>query len=184
MKANKLFLLLALSGILFSSCSKDDHHENHDEELITTLRLNFTPVGGGVTQTYAFRDVDGPGGTLPTVDEVILAANTAYDLSVEVLNESVSPAEDITTEIRAEAEAHRLYYLPSNSVIINNFDTDADGVPLGLTASVQTNQAETGTLRVVLRHYPASPPNKSTDDTVESTKSVTDIDVTFSITIQ
>src|SRR5690606_19425234 len=103
---------------------------------------------------------------------------------VNVLNESVTPVENITNEISAEATSHRFYFVPSQSMNISNLDTDANAVPVGLTADVATLQPHTGTFRVVLRHYPGNPPNKEMNDPLESPKSVSDIDVTFSLKIQ
>lgn len=176
------FLFIILSTLL-TSCSKDNH-ESHDEELITTLQLHFAPVNGGQTLSYAFRDADGPGGNLPILDDIVLDANSSYHLTIEVLNESVSPAINITNEISSEATSHRFYYIPSQNMNINNLNTDANDVPVGLTADVETLQPYSGTFRVVLRHYPGIPPNKEMNDPLESSKSVSDIDVTFSLILQ
>lgn len=183
----KIAFAAILTAGLLTSCSKDDDivEENH-EEVITTLKLTFTPVGGGTALTYQFRDPDGPGGTAPTQDEIRLAPSTSYNVALQLLNETHTPAEDVTEEIEEEADAHRFYYLPStgSNITVSNLNNDANGVPLGLTSTWSTGTASTGTVKVTLRHYPGNPPGKATADLVDSNKSGTDIEVTFNIRIQ
>jgi hypothetical protein len=181
-----LFSAMLMSvSFLFQSCSKDEE-EHHEEELITTLQLHFTPQSGGATQTFVYRDADGPGGATPVVDDIILDAGTVYQVHLEVLNESITPAEDITPEILSEADAHRFYYLPSttSNLTFSNYDTDDNGVTLGLAATATTGTPSSGTLRMVLRHYPGNPPGKEETDDENSPKSTTDIDVVFATEVQ
>ena len=58
----KVAMGVLISGALITSCKKDTVEEPNEEEVITTMKLNFVPVGGGTTLTYQFRDADGPGG--------------------------------------------------------------------------------------------------------------------------
>jgi hypothetical protein len=90
-------LALALAVVTVSSCKKDEPDPVQDSENLTTLKLNFT--ADGVTKTFAFKDLDGIGGNAPVVDNISLDANKTYSVTVQVLDESKSPAEDITTEI-------------------------------------------------------------------------------------
>ena len=101
--------MLLMGGCLLTSCQKDKMGEGNDEELITTINLKFTPVGGGTTKTYSFNDPDGPGGVNPTQDMIVLNKTTTYNVEVELLNNSANPPENITTEVANEAEAHRFY---------------------------------------------------------------------------
>ena len=48
--------------------------------------------------------MDGTGGSSPVIDAISLEANKKYDVSVRFLNESVSPVEDITTEVAEESD--------------------------------------------------------------------------------
>ncbi|MET0463240.1 MAG: hypothetical protein ABW007_08795 [Chitinophagaceae bacterium] len=183
----KIAFAAFLTTGLLTSCSKDDEiaEENH-EEVITTLKLTFTPVGGGTAATFQFRDPDGPGGAAPTQDEIVLAPNKTYTVAVQLLNETHTPAEDITEEVEAEADAHRFYYKPStgSNISVTNLNNDANGVPVGLTSTWATTAAGTGTVKVTLRHYPGNPPGKAAADLVDSNKSGTDIEVTFNTKIQ
>ncbi len=181
----KLSLILLAAGSLFTSCKKSNGGEGNDEELITTIQLEFTPVSGGTPLTFSFRDLDGNGGNPPTQDVIELSANTTYNVSLILLNESVTPAENITTEVEEEAEAHRFYFTPSagSTLTINNLNTDADAVPLGTTSTWAAGTVSSGTVNITLRHYPGTPADKQSSDPVNSPKSSTDVSVTFSYNI-
>jgi hypothetical protein len=179
------FGILVVSS-LFTACKKDDPEEN-EEEVITTMKLTFAPVGGaGTTVTYQSRDLDGNGGTNPVTDEIILAPSTTYNVNVQLLNEIESPAEDITIEVESEADAHRFYYQPSggSNITVSGLNNDPNGIPLGITSTWSTGAVANGTIAVTLRHYGGNPPGKAAADPVDSPKSSTDITVTFNTKIQ
>jgi cell division septation protein DedD len=179
------FLLLGSSTLLLTACKKDKEEEN-EEEVITTLQLTFVPVGGGATVTYKYDDPDGPGGSNPTTDEIVLQPNKTYGVAVQLLNKTVNPAENITEEVEDEADAHRFYYEPSagSNITVSNFNNDINGVPVGITSTWTTGAAATGTVKITLRHYAGNPPNKAAADPVNSPKSATDIEVSFNTKLQ
>ena len=180
----KMAFGLLATTVLFSACKKSNDGESNDEELITTVQLTFTPAGGGASLNFFYRDADGPGGEAPTRDEIKLAASTTYNVSIQLMNESATPVENITPEIVEEAEAHRFYYTASAAnLTISNLNNDANGAPVGLTSTWTTTTAAAGTVGVVLRHYGGTPPDKQTADPVNSPKSSTDVDVTFSYSV-
>jgi hypothetical protein len=180
------FLLLSASSLLLSSCKKDKDEEENEEEVITTMQLTFVPVGVGSTVVYKFDDPDGDGGAAPTKDVITLAANKTYNVTLQLLNKTVNPVVDITTEVAAEGASHRFYYQPSvgSNISIAGFNNDAAGIPLGITSVWTTGAAANGTTKVTLRHYPGNPPNKAAADLVTSSKSSTDIEVEFNTTVQ
>jgi hypothetical protein len=188
MKARLLQLALGIvvSASLFTSCKKDAVEETNDEELITTMKLTFVPVGGGSALTYQFKDTDGPGGAAPIQQEIELAPSRAYNVTLQLLNETKTPAEDITLEVAAEANAHRFYYEPAagSNITVSGLNNDGNGVPLGITSVWTTGANATGKLKVTLRHYAGTPPNKAAADPVNSPKSSTDIEVEFNTRIQ
>jgi hypothetical protein len=179
-------LLFGASALLLSSCEKDDDGEENEEEVITTMQLTFVPVGSGATVTYKFDDPDGPGGAVATKDQIVLAPNKTYNVTLQLLNKTVTPAADITSEVAAEGQAHRFYYAPSggSNITVSGLNNDAGGIPLGITSTWTTGAAATGTIRVVLRHYPGNPPNKAAADDVDNSKSSTDVEVVFDTRVQ
>ncbi len=185
-KLTGIALIITGSAVLFSSCKKDDPQPDpNEEEVITTLQLVFVPQGGGPMLTYKYDDPDGPGGANPTKDLIQLDASKTYDVAVQLLNKTVTPVEDITTEVQEEADAHRFYYEASGSsnIAVSNLSNDPDGIPVGISSRWTTGTAALGTIKVTLRHYPGTPPNKAIDDPVNSTKSSTDIEVEFNTEI-
>ena len=179
-------LVFGASLLMLSSCKKDDVEEENDEEVITTMQIVFVPQGGGTTVTYKFDDPDGPGGNASTKDQIILVPNKAYSVTVQLLNKTTNPVEDITTEVAAEAQAHRFYYQVSggSNITISGLNNDGAGIPLGITSVWTTGAAATGTVKITLRHYPGNPPNKAANDPVDSGKSSTDVEVDFNTRVQ
>lgn len=179
------YLIAGLCGLVLllshSSCKKFEAGENNEEEVITTMNLYFAPVGGGQGLVIGFDDPDGPGGNPPTQSTISLARNTVYNVRVELLNKTVSPADTITNEVIDEGAAHRFYYTASagNNITITNEDVDADGGILGVNTRWTTGAAATGTMTVTLRHYPGTPPDKQNIDPVFSPKSSTDVAIVF-----
>ena len=88
-----LTLTIAAPIAMLAACGdpEEEAEEDHDDEqeVITTLTLTFTPQGGGDSVTATFKDADGDGGEDPTITNPTLAANTTYDVTVTLLNETV-----------------------------------------------------------------------------------------------
>lgn len=146
---------------LFISCSNEnDATPVNEEELITTITAVFTPEGGGSAVTLNSRDLDGDGPNAPVITiSGPFAQNTTYNGVVAFTNESVSPAEDITAEIIAEAEDHQIFYQTTGSLPDFIYSTtaenvDANGKPIGLETVFTTTTAATGVLKISLIHLP------------------------------
>lgn len=182
----KIALGLLVASAVITSCKKDKVEEPNEEEVITTMKLTFVPLGGGTTLTYQFDDPDGPGGTAPTQDEIVLTSSKSYNVTLQLLNKTETPVADITTEVAAESDAHRFYYEPTagSNITVSGLNNDANGVPLGITSTWATGAVATGKIKVTLRHYAGTPPGKATGDLVNSSKSSTDIEVEFNTKIQ
>lgn len=168
MKTMKNFSMLAIAlMVIFAvGCKKDDdtptpvdnhdddHH--HEEELITSVILSFVDTAGVQPSVqYAFRDPDGDGGNAPTQHDTIrLVANTYYNATIQLLNESETPAEDITLEIQNEDDEHLFCYAPSNTNV-SIVRTDSDGTyEVGITTFWSTGAAANGDTKVTLKHQP------------------------------
>ncbi|MEY8019581.1 type 1 periplasmic binding fold superfamily protein [Muriicola sp. SD30] len=182
MKNIKFFTLVLLTGFLFTSCSDNDNPiPVNEEEIITTITVTLVPNGGGDTITLQSRDLDGDGPDAPVVTvSGNFVANTVYGGAIVILNETESPAENITDEVEAEDEEHQFFYTVSGGLDATtdyaNFDDD--GNPLGTLFTLSTGAASTGTLGFTLRHEPTKPNTGLADAGGE-----TDLAVTFSVTI-
>lgn len=179
------FFFIVITSLVFTSCLKEKAGEINDEELITTMKLSFTPVSGSTPLVYFFDDPDGPGGVAPVIDTIRLSPGVSYNFSLELMNNSTLPPIDVTDEIKTEADAHRFYYETAGvTITVSDLDKDALGNPVGLTGKWSTGIAGSGATKITLRHYGATPPDKSPGDPVNSPKSSTDIEVSFPTKIQ
>lgn len=193
------YILLSFAVVTFTACDDEEAPEEENvEEVITTVILEFTPQGGGDAVTAQFRDPDGEGPDAPTVDNITLAANTAYDLEISFLNElNPDDVEDISVEVAEEDEEHMIFFgwdsglftspagdgnfdaRSDDETDVNYNDSDDNGNPLGLETSWTTGDTAEGELRVVLKHQPGI---KSA--TTDVTDGETDIDVQFDLIIE
>src|SRR6056297_1919007 len=175
------FLALLTVGLLTLSCSEDDDNPVavDEEEVITTMTIELTTAGNVVT--LETRDLDGDGPDEPVITVGNLAANTTYTGAITLLNETETPAENITLEVAEEDDEHQFFFDASgavNSVSYN--DEDGDGNPVGLSFTLTTGDAGTGALRVTLRHEPKKP----NDGTLADAGGETDIAQSFAITVE
>ena len=196
LKTYGLIAILFL-GITLTSCNNDDDEipdaENH-EEIITNVKLIFTPTTGAVVEARA-QDPDGEGlEELEILDEITLAADTDYTLTFEIMNNLEEPGEDIGKEINEEADEHQIFFgfttdafsTPtgtgniSGSSTINYLDFDENQNPLGLQTSWSTGPGtQAGEFTVRLQHQP-----DIKDDTTGATDGDTDFELTFVLNIQ
>lgn len=182
----KLLAFLFIIAIAFTSCDEDDHdHDDdhdHEEEVITTVTYTLTNNADNSEVTMKWFDVDGDGGEAPVLTvSGALAANATYTGAIELLNETESPAEDITEEIKEEDDEHEFFYSSSVAGIsIEKTDEDKDGNPVGLATTLTTADAGTGSFTIVLKHEPTKPNGNDLSVAGGST----DAEVTFSIEVE
>jgi hypothetical protein len=185
-------LVLAITAIIsFNSCSKEETKKPdpvNEEELITTVRVVFTPVGGGSTVTLNYKDLDGdgPGAATNTVTGTF-ALNKTYNGEVFVLDESKNPAGNISEEILVEAVDHQFFYQKTGTLPVftytpaataaNNFDSN--GKPLGYKTTFVTTTAATGDLKVTLRHEGNKSASNVAAGDITNATGATDFEVTF-----
>jgi len=192
-------VVLASLG-MFAACGGDDGGSSNDNELITTVVLNFAPASGPAV-VATFDDPDGDGGQAPTIDPVGLSPGN-YTLTVQFQNRLVTPPEEITDEVRDEQNFHLLLFTGTGVVglatanttgpLMQSYeDTDANGLPVGLTSAIVAS-AGTGQLTVTLRHMPPElPPEKSSTtlmqaqtEGIDALGGSTDARVDFMVTVQ
>ncbi len=160
MKKNRIWMPVLALGLMvtLTQCKKGDKVSPDDEnELITTVQLEFQPDGPRAARTFTYRDVDGDGGNPPSkFDTISLDTKMTYTLKVAVLDESKTPTEDITKEISEKKEEHLFVFTSDPTLLITYTyaDQDSRNLPVGLTGTVRTGAAGTGKLRVQLRHQP------------------------------
>lgn len=167
---------------------------NAEEEVISRIVLTFTPAAGGDAITATWFDADGEGVGNPTIDDIELAANTEYDLTLTLTNTLASPEEDITEEIEEEDDEHMFFFeftdgiftdpngngnIDNRSDALNYNDQDENGQPVGLSTNWTTGAASSANnFRIVLKHQPGI---KSATSTVND--GGTDLDIEFTLNI-
>ena len=179
---NKLFL--SLFAVALISCSDDDAPAPvNEEEVITTVRT--TLVAGGQTVTLLSRDLDGDGPNAPVVTvSGNLTAGTTYTGSVEFFNETINPADNITTEVEEEGVDHQIFYqAPASIGTFTYTDTDANGKPIGLDFTLVTASAATGNLTVTLRHLPNKSAAGVSTGNIANAGGATDAQVTYPLVV-
>jgi len=191
-KTISLLLVVLVATSTLTNCGDNDvPGRENEEEIIDRVMLVFVPDEGETVFATAF-DEDGEGPNDFEIDDIVLAPNTTYTLSIEVDN--TIDGEDITTEIEEEADEHMFFFAFTNGIftspvgngnfdtrsdVMNYLDEDSNQLPLGLETSWTTGSATTGgTFRVVLKHQPNA---KSTSSTAADGE--TDIDITWTLNI-
>ena len=177
---SNFYVILFFVLFAFASCNEDDVEPENEEEVITTLTYTLSSTDGQVA-ILSFQDLDGDGGAAGTITTSELAANTTYTGIMTLLNETESPAENVTEEIQEEDDEHQIFFGVSGvDLTVDYTDVDGDGNPVGLATTLTTGDAGSGTLTVTLRHEPNKPNNGSLGDAGGET----DIEVEFPVTIQ
>lgn len=201
--SRSLLLALATASLVATAACSDDAVQPSEPEVITTVTLTFTPAGGGTPVVVAYDDPDGDGGAAPTIDALGLVAGTTYDTTVRFQNKLETPAEEITDEIRDEADQHQLFFTGSavdgpatanaGAPLVHAYaDTDANLLPIGLANTFTVGSGTPGELTVTLRHLP--PVNGAAVKTAAAAMTVrdggfaalggeTDAQVTFQVAI-
>ena len=198
-------ILLSMFALTFLvACGDDVGHDDHDHhghshdpnEVMTTIKLNFTPEGGGESFTATWADPENDG--TPMIDDITLTNGETYTVSIEILNELEMPAEDVTPEILQEKDEHQFFFYgtavqgPSNTentsaVVEQSYaDMDTQNFPVGLSNTFTATATGTGVLTVTLRHMPpinGNPVKTGTLADVVNTGSVSDLPGSSDITV-
>lgn len=149
-------LILIGTAFLYTSCDPDEP-EPGPEETITSVTVTLTDTLTNKVVTASFKDPDGPGGSDPTQeDAILLDPNSTYRVTMEFLNESVSPVEDITPEISSEGDEHLVCFTftVGFALAVTYEDLDANNIGIGLETLWTTGDAGDGNVRITLKHQP------------------------------
>jgi hypothetical protein len=179
-------LSIAALSVLFTACKKNDPPVPVEEELITTLKLNVTATG--FSKSFIYKVENGFGGSdsgTVVIDTIALTPNTTYNVEVEVLNEKENPAEDITSEILKENEAHLFLYntnpaTGAGAITFSNGSKDDKGAPFNQTINFTTGAAGSGSLTVHLMHLPSD----KNGTTPAAAGGSTDLEAVFPVKLQ
>lgn len=181
----KLLFIISLL-IIVSSCKKDEDPvftppPTNEHEVITSAELVFTDSDNSEVYSWLYSDSDGDGGAAPEITADTLPANRSFSMAITLLNETETPAEDITPEIQDEAEDHQFFFVNSNEVDITfeYADSDSNGFPVGLENTVTTGQISSGNATVVLRHFPDKSAENVPDGDITNAGGGTDLEITF-----
>ena len=174
-----------------TGCKKDEDDPTpvpppvNQEEVITTMILNFDNVGAGADKELRFTDADGDGGGTPVFDLDTLDDASVYTTSIILLNETVNPVDTVSIEVLAEAEDHQFFFQPNGAYISFTY-SDADGNfnPIGLLTTMTTGAPSVGTLLVTLRHEPNKTAAGVSSGDITSAGGETDIEVSFPLVIE
>ena len=169
-------------SMVLAGCGDSSTEPGGESEVISRVTLTLAPSSGAALTSY-IDDADGKGPQAPSaqVGALALAKGVTYTGTVKFENRLKSPAEDITAEVQAEANEHRVFYTVTGSgVTITTTDVDGQNRPLGLRFSTAVGSTATaGTLRVVLCHYDGVAKTAA----ATSCTGETDVDLAFTYTI-
>ncbi len=185
MKNLKFLSMFLFAGVAFTSCSNDDDVPDpvNEEEVITTMIVTLTPATGGDAVILQTQDLDGNGPNAPEVTvSGNLNANATYNGSIVLLNETVSPAENVTEEVEEEDEEHQFFYTVGNglNVTLEYANFDDDGNELGTEFNLMTGAASSGSLTFTLRHEPMKP----NEGNLSAAGGETDLSATFNVAVE
>jgi hypothetical protein len=181
-----IFFPLLICAVL-AGCDPEDPVPVEEQELITTVNISFTKVGttdGPII--FSWRDLDGSGPDAPAIEPIVIDAHSTYTVTLELLNESGSPAEDVTSEIEEESEDHQFFFSFNNvdEVVLTYDDVDGKGKPVGIKSIISTEHFGTGTLGIILLHLPDKNGIGVSEGNPANAGGETDLDIQFPLTIE
>lgn len=189
-------LLVAAVSVVFSACNllknpfdhDDDHHDDPDHDIITTVRVQMAAQASSFMAEYLWEDLDGVGGDNPSrIDTIVVEAGKTYTGMLTFANKTKTPADDVTKEIRDEADEHQVFYTLSGFTgttlgTVTVTDRDGRDLPLGLNftlAADSSRAGQSGALKVTLYHYDEKSDKNGTDPGNE-----TDLEVVFPVVVR
>ncbi len=171
-----------ITAVLFNSCKKDETAVSPPvpgNEFLTNVQLMITNnANPSDVQTKAVKQL--PDQAIDYSNASIsLKPNSSYSVAVKFLDETTTPAGNVTDDIYERRNYHLICFAPSGAnltVVRTDRDTNNPALEVGLEDSFTTGAASTGSLNVQLRHQPNAK-NGSCDP------GSSDADVTFPVSI-
>ncbi|MEZ4804448.1 MAG: hypothetical protein R2852_02895 [Bacteroidia bacterium] len=153
-------LLICITSIAITACKteepKPDQAPENENELITTVQLEFEDSVTQLKSYAVFKDLDGDGGNNPShFDTIYLDSQRTYFTRILLLDESKTPADTISNEVLEEANDH-LFVFKADGLNLNVqiLDKDQNNLPLGLYSRWKTGSSGMGKVNVTLKHQP------------------------------
>lgn len=180
-----LSAVLIAGGILMvSACKREKKDADSDigHAAVTTIEVLLTSPTDTVRGRY--KDPDGPGGRLPTIDTLHPRPSFTYSYALRVLDESGNPTKDLTEIVFVQQKnTHRMFFFaePDSLAVIEPTDSDELGRPVGRVGVWRQGAPAypQGTVRMVLRHY-----MNPSDKNFGLERGSTDIDIRFPVHIR
>jgi hypothetical protein len=158
MNKSLLWMTGLAAAMSFNSCDHADHPDhNHENELFTTIRLHLKQENTGTESHIEWRDITPFDQNGRTIDTIMLDTSVSYTGRIELLDESKSPAKDVTKEIEKEKDEHLFVYKPAVNKFFSviRLDKDSKNREVGLQFKIDVKNLPGDTvLNVVLRHQP------------------------------
>lgn len=181
-KFTGIFLGVSILLLTLNGCSKEEKTVSPPlpgNEFLTTVQLIVTNSANAAdVQTVSWRQLpDQPVDSSNA--KLALKANSVYTVAVKFLDETKSPAGNVTDDISDRRNYHLVCFVATGAaltVVRTDMDTNTPPLQVGLEDSFTTAAASTGTLNVQLRHQP----NAKNGDCAPGS---TDADANFSVTI-
>jgi hypothetical protein len=184
MKNLKLVAVAFLGITSLISCEKDEVKPVNEEEVITTVTTTLTNGTNVITLRSKDLDGDGPNTPVVTVSGKLMAGKV-YTGRVTILNETETPAGDITAEVKEEGDEHQLFFQSPNGLTTFAYtDLDKNGKPIGLEFTLTTKTAGTGSLVVTLRHEPNKSASGVVSGEIANAGGSTDFEVKYPIAVE
>lgn len=160
-KLMKTVAAACFMSLVFYACKKEEKTvspPDPENEFLTTVQLVVVNANDATdTKTVSVKQLpDQP------IDysnaSLTLKANTTYHVSVKFLDETTSPAGNVTEDIYDRRNYHLICFEVSGganlTVTRTDLDTNTPALPVGLEDDFKTGAASTGSLNVQLRHQP------------------------------
>ncbi|HEY0271622.1 MAG TPA: hypothetical protein VGC22_00500 [Chitinophaga sp.] len=180
------FLLLG-AAVLLHACNKDEKAVAPPvpgNEFLTTVKVRAVNTQDPTdVQVASWTDetlIANPPDSINT-PVLNLKANATYTAEVLFLDETKTPAGDVTEEIKERQNYHLVCFTTTSGLNLTvkrtDLDTNVPALEVGLEDQFTTGAAGTGSLNVQLRHQPNAK-NGSCDP------GSTDADVTYTVNIK
>ena len=183
----KSLTLLIPVALLIGACARDEKNVDPtgENEAITTATLTLTNKATPAESVAA--TIDNLNVTADFSKATLnLKTNTTYTGVVTLFDKTKTPTLNVSNGIKEEANEHLFVYTftPATgspaSMTVTRTDRDTNPAPgpypIGLTIEIRTGAAGTGTLKLVLKHQPAT----KNGDPAPGT---TDLDTDFNVVI-